>query len=573
MTRPSQGSYFMKCYVSAKHAALLLAAAPLFTAHAADPLPVDIGTILQQVQPSQPFAPPPRGEAPTLNNQENAPAPPVRPPVSVDVKSIQILGNTLVETDTLHGLVADAEGKTLTLDQLDEMATRISRYYRGRGQSFARAVVPAQVISSGVVRFLVIEARYGKVGIDNQTRVNDLLLQATAAPLQGGRPVEQALLDRSLLLMSDIPGVMVQATLRPGEGLGSSDLVIQATPGPGTSGSLVLDDYGNSYTGRGRLGGTVFFNNPLRRGDVLGVSGLSSGAGVNYGRVSYESLLNGQGTRGGAAYSMLNYKIGGSLQELGAHGSAETESLWGRHPLLRSQAANVYGQVQYDNLQLRERIDMAGMKTDRHLGSWTSSLSGDWRDTLLSGGISTWSLAWTRGRVGFDVAEAQLSDAASARTEGWFSKTNLNFSRLQRWGDRGSLYVSWAGQWANTNLDSSQKMSVGGPYSVRAYDVSALSGDAGYRGSIELRYDLGAVGGGRLQALAFWDGAYLKVNQRPWTPGTNTATFSGAGVGLDWSGYNQWRARAYLASPLGTAPELVKAPDAMRMWTELAYRF
>lgn len=563
----------MKCLVSPKHAVLLLAAAPFLTAQAADPLPVDIGTILQQVQPSQPFAPPPRGEAPTLNNQENAPAPPVRPPVSVDVKSIQILGNTLVETDTLHGLVADAEGKTLTLDQLDEMATRISRYYRGRGQSFARAVVPAQVIQSGIVRFLVIEARYGKVGIDNQTRVNDLLLQATAAPLQGGRPVEQALLDRSLLLMSDIPGVMVQATLRPGEGLGSSDLVIQATPGPGTSGSLVLDDYGNSYTGRGRLGGTVFFNNPLRRGDVLGVSGLSSGAGVNYGRVSYESLLNGQGTRGGAAYSMLNYKIGGSLQELGAHGSAETESLWGRHPLLRSQAANVYGQVQYDNLQLRERIDMAGMKTDRHLGSWTSSLSGDWRDTLLSGGINTWSLAWTRGRVGFDVAEAQLSDAASARTEGWFSKTNLNFSRLQRWGDRGSLYVSWAGQWANTNLDSSQKMSVGGPYSVRAYDVSALSGDAGYRGSIELRYDLGAAGGGRLQALAFWDGAYLKVNQRPWTTGTNSATFSGAGVGLDWSGYNQWRARAYLASPLGTAPELVKAPDAMRMWTELAYRF
>ena len=48
----------------------------------------------------------------------------------------------------------------------------------------------------------------------------------------------------------------------------------------------------------------MYFNNPLRRGDVLGLGGLSSGSGVNYGRVSYESLLNGQGTRGGAAYSM-----------------------------------------------------------------------------------------------------------------------------------------------------------------------------------------------------------------------------------------------------------------------------
>jgi hemolysin activation/secretion protein len=340
-----------------------------------------------------------------------------------------------------------------------------------------------------------------------------------------------------------------------------------------TSGNLVLDGYGNSYTGRARLGGTVFFNNPLRHGDVLSLGGLSSGAGVNYARVSYESLLNGQGTRGGAAYSLLDYQIGGNLRELGAHGSAETESFWGRHPLLRTPSANVYGQVQYDNVQLRERIDTAAMKTDRNLGSWTSSLTGDWRDTLLSGGINIWSLSWTRGRVGFDVAEAELADAAGARTQGWFSKTNLSFTRLQRWGEKGTVYFSWAGQWANNNLDSSQKMSVGGPYSVRAYDVSALSGDAGYRASIELRYDLGATAGGKLQALAFWDGAYLKVNQRPWTPGVNTATFSGAGVGLDWSGFNQWRARAYLASPLGPAPELVKAPDAMRVWTELAYRF
>lgn len=563
----------MKCHASGKHAVLLLAAAPLFTAQAAEPMPVDIGTILQQVQPSQPFAPSPRGEGPSINQEENAPPPPGRAATAVEVKSIQILGNTLFETATLHALVADAEGQSLTLDQLDEMAARIGRYYHGRGYTFARAVVPAQVIQSGAVRFLVIEARYGKVGIDNQTRVNDLLLQATAAPLQRGRVVEQTLLDKSLLLFSDIPGVVVQATLRPGEEMGTSDLSIHATPGPAVSGSLVLDGYGNSYTGRTRLGGTVYFNNPLRHGDVLSLGGLSSGAGLNYGRVGYEFLLNGQGTRAGAAYSLLDYKIGGSLEVLGAHGSAETGSLWGRHPLVRSQVANLYGQVQYDRVQLRERIDAAGLKTDRHLDSWTSGLTGDSRDTAMSGGINTWSLAWTRGRVGFDAAQAQLADAASARTQGWFSKANLSFSRLQRLSQNGTLHFSWAGQWASTNLDSSQKMSVGGPYSLRAYDVGALSGDAGYRGSVEFRYDLGPAGGGKLQALAFWDGAYLKVNQRPWVAGVNSATFSGAGVGLDWNGLNQWRARAYLASPLGPIPELVRTTDSMRVWTELAYRF
>ncbi len=563
----------MKCKLSGKHTVLLLAAAPLFAAQAADPMPVDIGTILQQVQPFQQAVPSPRRERPAINNEGNNPPTPERPAVAVDVKTINIIGNTLFDTATLHALVADAEGKSLTLDQLDEMAARIGQYYHRRGQTFARAVVPAQVIQSGVVRFLVIEARYGKVGINNQTRVNDVLLQATAAPLQTGQAVDQAVLDKSLLLLSDIPGVMVQATLRPGDGMGTSDLSIDATPGPSVSGSVVLDGYGNSYTGRGRVGGTVYFNNPLQHGDVLSLSGLSSGPGLNYGRMSYESLVNGQGTRAGAAYSSLNYKVGGSLEPLNAHGSAETGSLWGKHPLVRSQTVNLYGQVQYDTVQLRERVDLAGIKTDRHLDSWTSSLTGDWRDTLVSGGISTWSLGWTRGRVVFDAAEAQLDDAASAKTQGWFSKANLSFSRVQRLGQNSTLHFSWAGQWASTNLDSSQKMSVGGPYSVRAYDVGTLSGDAGYRGSIEVRYDLGQAGGGKLQGVAFWDGAYLKVNQRPWVAGVNTATFSGAGVGLDWTGFNQWRARAYLASPLGPAPELVKATDSTRVWTEVAYRF
>ncbi|OOG41275.1 hemin transporter [Polaromonas sp. A23] len=550
----------------------LLVATPLLTAQAAGPAPVGVGSVLQQIQPPERPVQPFGGTGLSVSKEKDAQASSENAAIPVDVKAVKVLGNTLFETAALHALVAEAEGQKLTLDQLDGLAARIGKYYHARGHTFARAVVPAQVIQAGVVRLLVIEARYGRVGIDNQTRVNDVLLQATAAPLQIGQPVTQAALDKSLLLLSDIPGVVVQAVLKPGDEMGASDLMIHASPGPGTTGNLALDGYGNSYTGKARLGGTVNFINPLQHGDVLSLAGLSSGPGLNYGRASYDTLLNGQGTRAGAAYSSLSYKLGGFLEPLEAHGSAQTGSFWARHPLVRSPDANLYGQVQYDSTQLREHIDLIDMKTDRHLDSLTAGLTGDWRDTLMSGGINTWSLGWTSGRVGFDDAQAQLADAATSRTQGAFSKVNLGFARLQRWGQKGSLYVSWTGQWASTNLDPSQKMSAGGPYSVRAYDVGALSGDKGIRASIEFRYDLGQTGGGKLQALAFWDGAHLTVNQRPWTTGTNSASLSGAGVGLDWTGL-QWRARAYLATPVGAMPELVKAAESKRVWTEIGYRF
>jgi hemolysin activation/secretion protein len=492
---------------------------------------------------------------------------------TMGVKALRIMGNTTFDEATLHALVADGEGKDLSLAQLDELAARISDYYRSKGYPYARAVVPAQVIQSGVVHLLVIEARYGNVEINNQTRVDDQLVQATLSPIKTGQPVDQPELDKALLILSDTPGVVVNATLKPGRAAGTADLLVEASPGPAYSGNLTLDDYGNSYTGRARLGANLYVNNPLRHGDVLSLGGLSAGSGLNYGRVGYDSLLTGRGTRAGAAYSSMNYGLGGSLTNLDARGSSETGSTWLRQPLLRSQDANLYGQIQYDAVQLRERIGAAATQTDRRVNSWTWSLTGDSRDTLLSEGINTWSLGWTKGRVAYDDASAQSVDAASAKTEGEFSKWNLSLSRLQGLGRDKALYLAFSGQWAGNNLDSSQKISIGGPYSVRAYEVGALSGDAGYRGTLEFRYDLGQLWQGRFETVVFLDSAQVTINQAPWTTGANSATLSGAGIGFNWMGQSQWRVRTYLATPIGPKPELVKNPDATRAGSEIGFQF
>jgi hemolysin activation/secretion protein len=403
--------------------------------------------------------------------------------------------------------------------------------------------------------------------------VNDPLLAATLSPLQGGQVISQADMDRALLLLSDIPGVAVNATLTPGESVGTSDLLVNARPVPAVMGNVALDNNGNRYTGRARLGGTVNVIDPLHHGDILSVSGLSSGSGMNYGRLAYDTLVSGQGTRIGGSYSALHYRLGGPLSSLDAHGTAQVESLWAKQPLVRSRDVNLYGQIQYDQLQLRDHVDASAIDTDRHLGNWTLSVAGDARDGLLSGAVSTWSVGLTAGRVGFDNAQAQLADAASASTQGRFTKWNLNLARLQSLSPRDGVYLSFSGQWANANLDASQKMTVGGPYSVRAYDVGAMSGDIGYLGTLELRHDLGAASGGQWQAVAFADSAHVTVNKNTWAAGPNSATLSGAGVGLNWAGPNQWSAKAYLAARIGSVPVLVGSTASVRAWVELSRAF
>ena len=547
-------------------AALLLAA---MQAQAYQAIP-NAGSILQQQKPVAPPAPqqsrPPLQIAPGVASGLPASAPFV-------IKSIRIVGNTAFPTATLQALVADATGTTSTLPQLEQLAARITAYYRDHGYPLSRAIVPAQTIADGKVTLQVVEARYGQVRVNNSSQVNENLLKATLAPLVPGQGIAGDPLDRALLLLADVPGVAVQAVIKPGAEVGAADLEVATTHKPATFASVVLDNGGNRYIGRARVGVTGFVTNPLHHGDVLDVGLLSTGDGMAYGRLGYETLLTGQGTRAGLAYSKIHYELQGDVEDLDASGTAGVASAWIKHPLLRSRDANLYAQFEYDAKRLRDRIGVLDTRTDRHLGNWVVSLNGDVRDTLLGGGVSAWSVGWTRGKTRFDDAQAELFDAATAQTRGSFSKWNANASRLQRLGASDTLYLNLGLQWANRNLDSAEKMTIGGPYTVRAYDIGAVSGDSGYLASAEWRHDLGAVATGSVQATAFIDTARVKINRDTWTIGENTARLSGAGVGLAWSGPDAWRASLAIATPIGSEPATLGRQSSVRAWVTASKSF
>ena len=534
------------------------------------PVIPDSGTILQQLKPAKPPTPASSVTGLTIEQPNGTPIPPGE---AFAVKRLEIQGNTRFSAATLHSLVADAEGKSLNLSEITAVADRITDYYLGHHYPLARAILPAQTIKDGVVVIQVLEARYGKVTLHNQSRVTSSLLQSTLSPLKADEVIEQTEMDHVLLLMSDVPKIEVHALLKPGEAVGTSDLDITTVPGPRWSGIASVDDYGNKYTGRTRGGATVSLMDPFDHGDYLSLAGLSSGQDLNYGRLSYDSTVNGLGTRLGGAYSGLHYELGDGLQSLEGHGTAEVGSLWAKHPLVRSQNADLYLQIQYDRLTLHDDLDASAISTDRHLDNGSASLTGDTRDALLAGGVSTANLTITYGRVGFNNGTSEMEDAATAKTQGAFSKWNLNLARQQQFTAADGVYLSFAAQWTRDNLDSSQKMIAGGPYTVRGYDLGVLSGDTGEIGTVEFQHTLGVAWGGNWQAAAFFDSEHILVNKNPWVAGTNSATLNGAGLGLNWSGPQQWSAKLQVAERVGGVPSLIQDPSSVRLWAEINRAF
>ncbi|MFK2900723.1 ShlB/FhaC/HecB family hemolysin secretion/activation protein [Dyella jejuensis] len=547
---------------------LALGSAALHAQTRAAPVP-NSGQLLQEAQPPNALAPSSdlrlEVQQPRRNRADNSQSFPVR--------EIRITGNTALLTATLHALVAPEEGKNLTLADLDDLADRITDAYHAHGYPLATAYVPAQTLQDGIVHIAVVEARYGHVTLQNQSQVADHVLNATLSPLQQGQQVSDYTLERSLLLLTDVPGASVNSVMRPGEQVGTSDLVVDVTSAPRYTGTLGLDDYGNRYTDRLRLSGTFAVNGLFNQGDVLNVSGVSSGAGMSYASAGYKYLLDGQGTVLGIAASDLHYRLGNGLQDLQAHGTAQVQSVNLSQPFIRNTAGNLYGQIEFDHKRLHDDIDIADIETNRHSNVWVATLAGDQRD---SSGVTNFNLSGSYGRLYFNNLYAAFADVLGPRTAGSYSKFDYSLSRLQQLSQDNALYVGFSGQKANKNLDTSEQFYLGGPDSVRGYDVGAVSGAQGTLATIEYRHDfLLSPLPGPWQASAFVDSGHVQAYKTPFFPGVNSARLNSVGLGLHWVAMHDWVLSTSVAKPIGNRPVLVGTDysNAARFWLQVQKGF
>jgi hemolysin activation/secretion protein len=544
-------------------AAVTLCASQMLTAQTAP----DAGQIQQSVQPPELPAPPSQSLPLSLPDEDELSAP-QEAGIALPVRGFVIEGNSVISTDELLALLADLEGRSVALSELQGAVTRLTRLYRQRGYLLARAYIPAQEIADGVIRIGILEGHYGDVQVERQdVRASGAAL-APLRVLQKGEVIEAAELTRSLLLLQDVPGQLVNSTLKPGQAVGSSDLVVQVRPGPRLSGGILADNYGNRFTGALRAAGYLNVNSPLGLGDRLALQLLGSEEDQHYYRLAYDVPINRWGTRVGAGYSYMSYELGETFKDLEAEGSSRVASLFARHPLVVSRDWRVSTSLRYDNKRLSDEVNLYDSVSRKRSNVLSLGLDGSGRDTWLGGGVSQFSTEWSNGRLSLRSAEDRQLDALSAGTNGHFNSLHATLARLQKLVGRWSLYGRLQGQYADGNLDSSEKMGLGGAYGVRAYPQGEAVGDQGWLGTLELRYALTP----QWQLQAFVDHGEMRLNKERWDDGDNNRSLSAAGFGSNWS-TGAWQLGAVLAWKVGGEDPQSDRDRTPRMWAQGGWRF
>ncbi len=534
-------------------------------------VPAGIGGTIQQI----PQAPELQKPAPNLPTRQSEPSTSTLPEgPKFLVNSLHVTGATRFSEAELIAATGFKPGSELNLADLRAFASKITALYDQAGYFVAQAYLPPQDVTDGNVTIAVIEGHYGKVKLDNRTKVSDGVFDDVLDGLDSGDPVIAGPLERRLLIISDIPGVDVNSTLAPGSDVGSSDLTVGVTPGARVSGSVEADNAGNPYTGVYRIGGSANLNEPLGIGDVLSARILASTTGgMKYARASYQAQVE-DGTVG-VAYAYFDYRLGRQFSSLHASGNEQITSLYGSYPFIRSYDDNLYGLIDFDYRTFQDKIGITSSVTDKDAWVMSPGIRGDHHDMFGGGGWNSYSLIASFGTLDIRSPLVRAADAATARTNGSYAKLYFSASRLQHLTDSLSLYGLVRGQIASKNLDINEKMELGGAYGVRAYPEGEFFGDEGYIATLEARLGLPKWSDslpGEMQLIGFVDTGEVTFNKDPWYTGSNSTSRSGAGVGIVWADANDFSISVTSAWRLGG--HATSAPDRFGgFWVEAVKYF
>ena len=455
----------------------------------------------------------------------------------ITLKNIQFQGVTILGDMELKGIVEPYLNTPMTYEQMLEIGMVVESYYR-KNNYLARAILPPQDLTDGVLTVDVIESVFSKVEVEQELAdLPNTQAHVTAiieAQQKTGEPLNSKSLDRALALANDLPGMSAQGSLRQGREAGETELLLKLYQGRTRQAELTMDNGGSRSTGFMRVMASLTWFNPSDLADLLNVVAVHT-QGSDYARLAYSLPVGTDGWRFGFNASAMSYEVVvGEQGMVGAVGRAVTQGLEWVYPLLRADDQSATVTLTADTKKFENTSAQGLLMSDYEAKVLAAQVSGFYRDLNPGGGTGTYSLQLSHGNINLDGSLSQSTDQNGPKTAGVFNKIRLNSSWQQAITTQTSAFVSYSGQLTDKNLDSSEKMQLGGMNGVRAYPTGEGSGSDAQLVQLELRHQLE----NGINFATFYDCGQVWLQHNPDFPGGpqhNRNTYKGFGASVGYT--------------------------------------
>lgn len=505
------------------------------------------------LQPVPQPSPEPPQVPPTVPPQPPSPVPPTLPNAAIEVQKIQVVGSTILSQDEINALVKPLEGRSATLEQLKQIADKITEIYLNRGYITSRAVLPPQTITAGVVQIQAIEGKLTRIEVEGTKRLHPSYIRSRLR-LGARMPLSTASLEDQLRLLRVDPLFdNVEASLRAGDKEGESILIVRVSEANPFQPSFSIDNYSPPSVGSERVGVSLRHRNITGNGDELGAAYYRSLGDSDVFDFSYRLPLNAMnGTLQLRAAPNRNSIVQPPFNRFDISGKSHLFEVSYRQPLLRTPieefALSAGFTYQTGKTFLAGEPFSFGIRQESN-GVTTTSAIKLGQDYIRRDPQGAWAVRsqFTIGTSLFDATQYEGSDP-----DGQFFSWLGQVQRVQRLNDKHLLILQSDLQLSANSLLPSQQFVIGGGQSLRGYRQNARSGDNGFRVSVEDRITLqrDASGNPKLQLAPFLEaGTVWNVPNNP-NKLPNQTFLAGVGLGVIWEPIQRLNLRVDYAFPL-----------------------
>ena len=469
----------------------------LFASKTANSVP-DAGSLLKSEEDIKSYKKIPRS-IPKIDKEKQDKSKPIEDlKSSIFVNEIKFTGKIKkFKITKLQSLLKDFLNKKLTFSEINEAVDLIQEFYLVNDFFLAKVTLPEQEVVDGIIYININEGQLDTkdpyiIKTDNLRLYKDVLSDYLENALSTG--ITKNGLERALLNINDLPGISAVSTIQPGVEQGSSKIVINVVEDDLVTGNITLDNHGNRYTAKQRSTIKIDVNNPSKIGDKLTITKtFNDDQKFDFSQFDYEVPVGQSGLKAFALASRLEFEIGKELKTNPVSlGNADTYEVGLKYPIQRTNNQSVFLKTSFEKKEIYN--ETTGVLTnDKNVEKAKIEFDFEGRNIFQNDSISGISVSGIFGELDLSKVNSDYTNDQSstgAKTHGDFSKALFDIYHIHRFTDKINFKYYGSLQYASKNLDSSEKMSLGGISGVRAYPSGEASGDEGYKFSFEVQYDL-----------------------------------------------------------------------------------
>lgn len=494
------------------------------------------------------------------------------------LQDFQFLGNEILSSEILKNQLSFMLYQNHTFSTLKEALRILQTFYIDKGY-IAKIYFPKQKLENGIVKIEIIEAKMGEI---NKTSTSsskisqEELKEYFNSKIKKGEIFNSKDFAKAIRELNKIKALNLTSSIKQSEIKDSIDVDLKADLISKYQFSTNFDNYGSKSLGVIQNYSKVTVNDISNYGkhDSLDF-GIMSSKYSKMGLLAYEIPIGFNGTKLGLTISKLEYELAGEFKSLDVEGNSLTKKIDFTYPFdILDEASTQF--VLSHNFRDSISTTLGEETSNKEFEVSTFAFQFSNKDNFFNSAINSFEISISNGKLDLNNETEKNSDFISGKTDGEFNKLNIFYSREEEITDKLEFQFDFTAQKAFDNLDAGEKLSLGGPNSIKAYSSSVISGDDGYFYNCSLKYLLTKT----FQSSIFYDYGHIKRNYNDWEVNNslpNSLSIDSIGIGLSYLDENGFSGKIQIARKLDLN-EFVDSNNSeedgkYRIWITTRYMF